>query len=170
MNIPGSADYSHEHLAQDLMPELESRKQKVLRDVATLLQSGGVEDETDRGIVEAAAAFLEKPTENLSEIMSHTSNIGAVFGGYEMMGMDIPPALDAMYACLLALQCINRINFVEGEIEKGSALISPEIQDAMAMALDRATAFSRAYKDGALLAAVNQLQERLKGLTTLRLI
>lgn len=163
MNTPDSADYSQPRLAQDLMLGLKSKTRNVLGDVATLLQSGGVEDETDRGIVESAAAFLENPTEDLSEIMGHTTNIGAVLGGYEMQGADVPAAIDAMHAHFLALQCVNRMNFVEEELEKGSAG-SAELQRIMAMALDWATILSRGYKDGTFLAAVNELQERLKDL------
>lgn len=159
MSSPDSPDHTQPHLAQDLLLELKSRTSKVLGDIAALLESGAVEDEADRGVISAAVAFVENPTENLADIMGHTTNIGSVIGGYDMQGMDPPPAIDAMHAYLLALQCINRINFIEAGIEQGSG--SPEIQHAIAQALDWATVLSGGYKDATLLGTVNELQVRL---------
>ncbi len=147
-------------LAHGLLLTLQSKKDTVLSGIAALLESGAIEDETDRSLVVAAVAFVENPTENLTDIMNHTTNIGLVLGGYEMQGVDVPPAIDAMHSYLFALQCINRIDFVEEELKK-SPQASPEIQQAMVFALDWATILSKGYKDDTYLTAIRGLQARL---------
>jgi|GEM_PF-2410714 len=118
------------------------------------------EESKEKQIVRAVAGFLEKPTNNLEDIIKNTTLIGQVCGDYDQMGMDIPPDIDAMHARLLALICTNRMSFVEQEIKKGSH-DTPEIKYAMKMADDRATILSRGYKDDTMLNAVNELQKRL---------
>lgn len=157
MRGPDSPDSTQPHLAQSLLITLQSKTGTILEEIAALLEGGTIRDETDRRTVAEAAAFIENPTENLSDIMKHTTHIGQLLGDYMVQGIDAPGEIDAMHAYLLSLQCINRINFVEAELEKGSA-DSSEINQAMVLALDWATILSRGYSDTTLLNAVNELQ------------
>lgn len=163
MSGPDSPDYIQAHLAEELLLTLQSKTGIVLSDIAALFESGAIEDETDRRFVAEAVKFIENPTENLSDIMLHTTEIGQILGGYEMQEKNAPSEIDAMHAYLLTLQCINRINFVEKSLEQGSPY-SSEIQHAMVLALDWATILSRGYQDNTLLSAVNELQGILNSL------
>ncbi len=152
-------DYSPDHLSQELVLKMESQKVKILRDIAELLECGGIEDEVDREIVVGATEFIENPSEELSEIMSQTVNIGAVLAGYDMQGVNFPPQIDAMQGYLFALQCINIIKFVEEALMQGSSDFS-KIQKAMSRGADWAITLSKWYNDDTFLSAFNELQER----------
>lgn len=158
MSTPDSQDDAQTPLAPELLLRLQFRARKILNDVGSELSA--IQDEIDRQFIIAAFRFIENPTEDLAEIMNHTTHIGEVIGGYDMQGMAPPPAIDAMHAYLFTLQCINRMNFVEVKLSQGSP-ISQEIQHAMAQALDWATLLARGYKDETMLSAVNELQGRL---------
>lgn len=160
MKTPDSSNYPQSHPSEDLSISLNSKKVIVLEAISTLLEGEEIKDETDRNTVSEAKAFIESDTENLSEIQSHTTKIGQVIAGYEMQGDNAPPAIETMYCHLLMLSCINRIRFIEGELEK----VSPDtaqIKQAMVWALDPATHLSRGYKDNTLLMAVKGLQDRI---------
>ncbi len=150
-------------LSPDLLLGLKSRTGKILNDISALLKHDTVKDATDRKMVMAAVAFIENPTEDLADIKNHTTNIGQVLGGFEQQGADLPPEIDAMHHYLLALQCVNQINFVEKELEQKSPDLA-KIQQAMVPALDWAKIISNGYKDGTLLSAVKKLQGRLDNL------
>ena len=157
-----SPDHSQEHLSENLLFQLKSKTGSILDNVSAFLKSGALKDEADRKFIVSVAAFIEKPTENLQDIMDHTIKIAEVLGGYDMQGMDIPTEIDAMHAYLQALICINRMNFVETELEKGTATDSSDIQDAMAIAFDKALTLSKkVYKDNTFLKAVNELKGRI---------
>jgi hypothetical protein len=159
MNTPSEyPDFAQEHLLR-----LQSKTRTVLTAVDELIQSGAVKDEADREMIKKAIALIENPTEDIATIQGTTTMIGMVCGGYEMLGTDVPAAVDDMHKYLLALQCINRISFVEAELEMGSP-DNGKIEQAMVWALDAATHLSRGYKDSSLLEAVNELQERLGSL------
>jgi len=160
MGTPDSPDYTQAYPSYNLLLRLKSQTRSVSGRIATLLEQGAIQDETDRQLVVEAVAFIENPTENLSEIMNHTTNIGIVEGGYDMQGAETPPEIIAMHGYLFALQCINQINFIENELEQSSP-DSAKIKQALALALDWATILSRGYKDHTLLSAVNELQGRL---------
>ncbi len=169
INTPGSPEQNEANSSQDLLVELQSRTKNVVGGIDGLLQVGALEDETDRTLVVAARAFIENPSENLAEIMNHTTNIGQVLAGYEMQGADAAPAIHAMNAFLFALQCVNRINYVEGWRDNFRTSSSdtqpstePALNLAMAQALDWATILSNGYKDDTMLNAVHDLQSRLK--------
>lgn len=159
MHSPDSENPIKLNPAQSLLLELQSKTGTVLRDIAASLERGTVQDETDRGFIEGAVAFIENPTENLSDIMVHTTHIGEVLGGYDLQGTHPPPEIDAMHAYLLALQCINQMNFVEQELEQGTPDFSA-IHSAMVRAYDWATILAKGYKDVTFLNAVNSLFER----------
>jgi|WetSurMetagenome_2_1015567.scaffolds.fasta_scaffold33883_3 hypothetical protein len=157
---PAEKQLKHAPLSPDLSLKLESQKKKILDDTAALLKSEVVKDKADKKIIEGAKAFVENPTDNLEEITKHTTNVGHVFGEYEMRGESAPPAVDALHGHLLALLCVNRMSFVEKELEKGSYDL-PEIRYAMSMAKDRATHLHRGYKDTTFIDAVDKLQASL---------
>lgn len=163
MKKPDSQDYTQANTAQDLLLALQSKTGTVSGAAEALLASGVIEDPADRQFIVDAVSFIRNPTENYSDIRNHTTNIGDVAGGYEMQGADIPTEIDAMHAYLLALQCINRIDFIEKELAGGSPDFT-KIKDAMIWAEDPATHLSRGYKDDTLLTAVNELKNRLNGL------
>lgn len=145
-----------------LLLKLDIQKGAVLSGIAVLLETASL-DETDRRTISEARMFIETPAENLADIMVQTNHIGEVVGGYEMNGEEAPLAIDSLHAYLLSLQCINRINFIEREIESGVS-DSPEVSAAMVSALDVARILSRGYKDETLLIAVREIEERLKNL------
>jgi hypothetical protein len=57
----------------------------------------------------------------------------------------------------LGLQCLNRIKFVEKELEQASPNFK-KINRAMVLALGWATILSRGYQDESFLNAVNELR------------
>ena len=121
----------------------------------------GIEDEADKKVLEEAMSFIENPTDKLSEIMEHASRVGMVNSGYEMQGMDVPAEIDNMHHYILALQGLNRLNYIEEELEKGAPSDAQNIQEAMAWAASAADNLSRGYKDNTLLDAVTELKGRL---------
>lgn len=151
----------HVPLFPALTEKLQNDQKKVIDDLSALLRSETVKDEADLKILNDAKSFIEKPTENLEEITKHNTNVGHVLGGYYEPDIQTPPAIDALNRHLRALLCVNRIKFVEEEIAKGNTA-SPEVKNAMKMADDRATVYSRDYKDDSFLIATNKLQERLR--------
>lgn len=158
----GHSPERHVRLSPDLLLKLKSQTKKVSTDVASLIERGAVADETDKKLLGEAATFIQNPTEKLEDIMSHTSNIGQVLSGYEMQGADAPDEIYAMNSYLVALQCINQIDFVETALEQGSS-DAEKIQYALASALDWATILSRGWsKDDSLLTAVHELEGRVK--------
>lgn len=163
MNNLDSPDYPQTHLSQDLLLKTQSRTKNILGAVAALLERGAVEDEVDRKILKRIIAFIENPTEDLSDIMGHTTSVGQVLSGYEMQGAQSPPEIDAMHGYLVALQCINRINFIEEELVQGSP-DSSEVQQAMRRGLGWARVLLNADSDGAFFDAFNELQDRLGNL------
>jgi len=155
-----SPDHSQDHPSDDLMLQLRSKTGSILGNLTALLESGAIENEVDRKYMKNAAAFIEKPTENLADIDGHLINIGEVLCGYDMQGMDPPAAIDAMSAHLRALRCINRMGFIEAALENGTAS-SSNIKEAMTMAVDEATTLAKkVHKDDSLLNPVNELKER----------
>ncbi len=158
MNTP---DYSEGQSGQDPLFPLKLETGRILSGITSLLGRDAVQDQTDRRLLMDAVAFIENPTENLGDIMNHTTNMGVVMGGYEMQGADIPTEIYAMNAYLVALQCIHCIHFVEAELER-KVIIPAQIQEAMAMALDMATILSEGWaQDDTLLRAVHALEARL---------
>jgi hypothetical protein len=162
-NTPEAHDSSIENHSGDLMVLLEARKGQVLHTAGELLQSDTIADETDRQILKEGMAFIETPTTTLREIMDITANIGMVMGGYDMQGADIPPAIDAMHAYLLALQCINRFEFIETESGKDPA-DGAAIKSAMVQIMDWASILAKGYNDPDMLKAAKELEEELKAL------
>jgi hypothetical protein len=163
MNNPDSAEQVSAHLSEGLLLKLEARKRNIAADVSPLLESGSIDSENDRRLVREARDFVENPGEDIERIKRHTTMVGMVSSGYDMQGADVPPALDALHAYLSSLQCVNRIKFIEEELDKGNT-DSPEFKLALAQILDWATNLSRGYKDNTMLDAVNELQERLGNL------
>lgn len=159
MRNPDSPDYPQAHLSQDLLIKMQSQTRNILDAVERIT----IEDEVDRKKVAEAAVFIESPTENLSDIMSHTTPIGQVLGGYAMQGVEPPSEIDAMHGYLVALQCINRINFIEEELAQGSPDISG-VQQAMINVSDCARTLSKGYNDNTFLDALNELRDRLGNL------
>ena len=163
----GDEVYSRQaSLSPDLLLDLESQKGKILSDIAALLESGGIEDEVDQGIVKKAMAFIENPSENLEDILPHTKHIGMVLAEYDMERTEPPPEIDAIEAYLYALQCINRVKFVEKEL----ALESPnflEIKEACRRGKGWATTLLEKYSGdkfyfaviSAFLAAIDKFQK-----------
>jgi len=148
-------------LSPELSLKLKSQTGKISGDVSALLQRDAIKNKTDRKLVSEAKAFLENPSENLEKIMKHTTQIGQVLAGYEAQGAVLPPEIDAMHGYLLTLQCVNRIHFVEKELDSWFPS-TKKMKIAMTQALDWATILSRkGYKDGTFLTAVNALQERV---------
>jgi len=172
MDSPDSRNYDKFLLTPNLVERLSSQKRKVLGDIQKLNFNNGIKDEADRRIVELAFTFVENPTENLQEIMSYTTAVAQVLAGYmqiedapgdldALQGDEAPAEIDALHGYLLAMQCLNRISFIENEIEKGN-INTPEIQQAINRAFEWASIISRGYKDHAyLLDAVNELKDRL---------
>jgi hypothetical protein len=160
MNSLDSPGYSHDYLSQELVLSKEAQKVKILNDIAALIDRGGIEDESDRGIVDGAIAFIKNPTEELSIIMSKTTILGQVLGGYLMQGADIPPEIDAIHGYFLGLQCISKIKLIEVELLKGDP-DSVKIQGAMARGLDWAKTLSKGYNDNTFLDAFNELQDNI---------
>ncbi len=150
----------HVSPSPDLSLMLKSGKRKVLDDISALLKRDTIKDETDRKLLKEAAAFIENPTENPADIKKQTMNIGQVLGGYEQQGAKLPPEIDALHRYLLTFSCINQVNFIEKELKQGSPDLT-KIKQAMVWAIDPATHLSRAYNDGSLLSAVNELQRKL---------
>lgn len=144
-----------------LLTKLEIQKATVLTGVKRLIESGTIEDETDRNLVQEAATFIENPSENYEEIKQHRTRVGDVLVGYEMQGAELPPEIDALHAYLTSLQCINLITSVEQKLREGAPANSPEIKNAMTWALDCALGLSKGYKDDTLLKVVQELQSRL---------
>lgn len=129
-----------------------------------LIERGELQDEADRNVVNAAAAFVENPSENLVDVMKQSELVGQVVSGYEMQGAEAPTEVDAVYAHLLALQCIGKISFIETELEQNLDPSSAVVQQAMIVVLDWAKVLAKAYKDTTILDAVNALQEEMKSL------
>jgi len=151
------------------MLQLKSKTGSILSNVSALLENGTLQDQVDRKFVMQVAAFIENPTENLQDIMDYMRIIGEVLGGYDEQGMDAPAAIDAMHGYLHALKCINRMSFIEAELEKGTA-DSSNIKEAMAIAINEATTLSKAYKDNTLLNPISELKDRAERVTGTPLI
>lgn len=136
-------------------------KSVVLADVATLLKSEPV-DEVDRSTINAAIEFIENPTEKLEDIQLHTTRIGEVCGGYEMQGNDTPPAIDALHAHFLSLQCLNRIDFVEHEMFNG--VYVPPIEGSVVIPLEGYVPFEAGLLDTSVLSGAFNSPEVTKAL------
>ena len=136
-------------------------KSVVLADVATLLKSESV-DEVDRSTINAAIEFIENPTEKLEDIQLHTTRIGEVCGGYERQGNDTPPAIDALHAHFLSLQCLNRINFVENEMFDG--VYVPPVEGSVVIPLDAYVPFEAGLLDTSILTGAFNSPEVAKAL------
>ena len=150
-------------IAEHHLVTLKSQTSKVLNDAIALLENGGVEDPIDQKIVLDAIELIKNPPEDLEEIKTHGTNIGAVVAGYYEQGNEPPPAIDAIHKYFWSLECINRLNFVEEKLEQGSEIME-EIELAMAIALKCATTLADGYKDDSLLKAVNELRAIVESL------
>jgi len=148
------------HLSLELFAGLKSRAINVVSGARAMLERGEIEDEINKEVIAEAATFLENPSEDLMVINKQTEVLGQVIIEYDMQGVAAPTELDGLYACLLALQCIHKMNFVEKENEQNPD--NPQIQKALVVAMDQALLISRAFKDDTLLNAVKQLQTSLR--------
>lgn len=164
MSSLDSPDYSQDNISDALMLQLKSKTGSILSNVSALLESGAIENEVDRKRVVNVAAFIEKPTDNLQDIMDNTISIGEVVCGYDEQGIDAPAAINTMHAHLLALQVINRMSFVETQLENGTA-DSSNIKEAISIAINWTTTLSKSYKDDSLLNPVNELKNRAEQVT-----
>lgn len=153
---------SPEEIPTSLTPNAlpEPQKRDVAAAVKALLQHGTIENATDRRLIAEATAFIETPTENLSDIMRYTSNIGEVLSGYMMQGAEAPPEVDALHGHLHALLCQYHIRSVRTEL-KQAAPDFPRIQDSMRLALGFAKILSKGYRDDSLLQEVQELQRNI---------
>lgn len=134
-------------------------KTVVLDGIRSLL-AGELADETDRPLLTEAIEYIENPTDNFEDIKVHTKNIVAI-AAMTYMGENIPPAIEALQAYFYALQCVNQMNFVEGELAKG-VTDSMEIEAAITQALADAEVFANGYaKETTLLEAATALHDRL---------
>ena len=152
------------HVGEELKSQLVLRAAGVVGAARGLIERGELQDEADRNVVNAAAAFVENPSENLADVMKQSELVGQVVSGYEMQGAEAPAEVDAVYAHLLALQCIGKISFIETELEQNLDPSSAVVQQAMIVVLDWAKVLAKAYKDSTILTAVNALQEEMKSL------
>lgn len=137
MNVPDRSDeegHPPVRASRNLLLALPARAVHIASQISALILSGNIEDETDRGLVSEAAAFILRPTGKLEEIMNHTTNMGQVLMGYEVSGAELPPPIDALHSYLLAFQCIIIMNVVEAELEQASPDL-PNIQGAMTRAI-----------------------------------
>ena len=161
MHIPDSPDYNQPRFTPAIISKLNSQARNVLGSLWALLGRNGINDETDRKLVIEAMAVVENPSENLSDIMKHTTLIAQVMAGYMMQGEEAPQEIDALNGYLLALQCVNRMKFIEDEIEKGNTN-SPEIKQAMVRAIEWARILSvDYYVDQTFLTAVTELKKQI---------
>lgn len=85
--------------------------------------------EVDRGIVDAAASFLESPTDDIAQINQHASNVSQVYAEALMTGDDLTE-VDEMHAQLLRLKCDCHIR-----------------HNQPALALDAAKILAKGYQD-----------------------
>ncbi|NIA02312.1 MAG: hypothetical protein GWP15_02930 [Nitrospirae bacterium] len=162
-----SPDSIHAPISQNLLLKMEPQRNKILGDIATLLERGDIEDKIDRELVVKAVAFIENPTEDLSDITSHTTIIGQALTTMQ----EAPSEIVAMYSYFFALQCINRINFVEEKLSQETPADSPEIRKAMSRGLDWATTLSIGHNDHiSLITAFHELQARLNSLQNPQLL
>ncbi|MFC1656009.1 hypothetical protein ACFL3C_04010 [Patescibacteria group bacterium] len=141
----GDVYYREAPISPDLLLELELQKEKILSDIAILLEEGGIEDDVDQKIVREAIALIENPSENLEDIMPHTTNVAQVLAGYMMQGAEEPPEIDAMHGYLLALQCINRVKFAEEEFAQESPDVAA-INKAYSRGVDWAKTLDKGYR------------------------
>lgn len=120
--------------SQNLLLALPARAVHIAGEFSALILSGAIEDET--------AAFILQPTGKLEDVMDHTTSMGQVLMGYEMLGAELPPPIDALHSYLLAFQCIIAMNVVEAALEQASPDLL-RIRRVMKGALDWATILSR---------------------------
>ena len=160
MNSLDSPDRPHDYLSQELVLKAESQKVKILNDIAALLESGGIEDEVDQGIVRGAIAFIENPSEELSGIMSQTTIIAQVLAGYMMQGLDYPPEVDAIHGYLFGLQCISIIKLIEQAVNSPDSS-AVKIKKLMKRGRDWAKTLSKGYHDDTFHNAFNELGSNL---------
>jgi hypothetical protein len=136
------------------------RKGSVLASMKNLLERGDIQDPSDRIALQGAIAFIENPSGNLRDIMSQVTSIGEVLVGYSMQGESGPSEVNALNAYFWMLQGINRIAFVELQVER-IFVYSLEMREAMSNALRCATILAKGYGDEAMMIALSELQNRL---------
>ena len=163
MNGPDSPNeyypYPQPRFTPELIIKLNSQKTNVLGSLSALLERNGINDEIDKKLVVEAMAFVENPSEDISVIMKQTTLIGQVLGGYMMQGEEAPAEIDALHGYLLAVQCVNRMKFMEDEIEKGNPF-SHEVNEAKDRVFEWAEILSKGYNDPSCLNAIIELQEQ----------
>ncbi|MFA7278319.1 MAG: hypothetical protein WC101_05060 [Candidatus Gracilibacteria bacterium] len=140
------------HLSLDFFRQLSIQTDAVLRDIAVLLETATL-DPMDRLMIGQVTDLIKHPTNVLSDIEAETVRIANVCAGYMMQGEDVPPAIDAISDYLFALQCVNRISFVEEAIERKD-FYDPEVFEAW----NRAFEWAIYSENDALVRAVDDLK------------
>jgi len=140
---------------------LKAQKPKVMHDVTALLGTDKIQDATDRQTVEAALRFVENSDGGSRRFLKHTADIGQVIGDYASQGLDVPSALDALNAYLLAFQCTSHIFFMERAFDSGTTE-SGGAKYAMKCAVQDANILSDGYKDRTFIDAVKDIQEKAR--------
>lgn len=119
-----------------------------------------LEDPTDRTIIEETVRYLEAPTGKLSDIMSHTQNIGDVLAGFAQQSGDLdakgPPEVEALHADFFALQCRCCLDVARAELEKDVPL-----SETVEFHMFRALSSAHGYENQQLLAEVAVTRERI---------
>jgi hypothetical protein len=138
-----------------LNESMESQKRSVLHDIHVLLK-GDTITEVDRNIIVNAVAFIENPTENLPDIMAHMAIVGRVVGDYMVEGIDPPPEIDAVHGYLLALQCANRVNFIEEGLLQGGD-DQTEIREALELLTGWAKPLFKGYGNSSFIDIIDRL-------------
>ncbi|MEQ1849876.1 MAG: hypothetical protein ABL890_04790 [Candidatus Peribacteraceae bacterium] len=114
---------------------------------------------SDKMWIEEAIAFLDAPTELVSDIERHASNIGEVLAGYMQQGEDFPPEIDALHCQLSSLLYRHYVTSFKTESGKHPCR-TEKVKLAYSYALDIAKALSRGYQDDSFLKEVESLHTK----------
>ncbi len=130
---------------------------KVAACIRDLLSGSEIKDQTDRKLLEAAAAFILIPSNNHKDILWQSEAVTQVLAGYEMQDKQAPWQIDLLNAFLLVK--LGRHHLAAFMAETKVQTPDPEkLRSHYAFALDYAKVIARLYKSDTLLGEVQKLQ------------
>lgn len=158
---------THPDIPEDIpegTPHSHARKQPteiISATRALVFNIDSVESDIDKRIIAAAIAFLDAPTEDLSDIRKHAEAVGEVMSGYFMNGSEPPQEIDELNGRLQILLCMYYVNLAKRLIAEKSDDLEA-VQFAMRFALDIARTYIKGYPNNAVFQEAIGMQLRIE--------
>lgn len=159
MDTPNSAEAIRTPSVVGALPALQTGE--IAAAIRALLAGETIKDAGDRRHIEEALAFVNAPTQDLSDIERHASSVGEVCGGYFMQGAEPPPEVDALNKHCQMLLCWHYLSDAEAQLAQVPR-DPAKIAYSVGFAMDIATTVSKQYHDDSLLKEARALQEKVE--------